>query len=271
MNASLAGQAAPTRRTRAIAAVFESARDALAVLLPTQCAGCGDPNRSLCMPCTAALSPAVREWTISPATTGGGEPEHSTGPVATPLPPFFPPLSSLPLFSALNYEGRVRRVLYAYKDSGRADVAGSLAPAMRAAVEACLFASASASASRHGVEIVAIPSSRAARRRRGYNPVGLVLRAAGLVPAPVLRHARQPEDQSSLGRVARWANLAGSLTAPVDLHGRAFLVVDDILTTGATVWEASRALQMAGADVLGAATIAHTPRLYPLSGGREDR
>ena len=70
--------------------------------------------------------------------------------------------------------------------------------------------------------------------------------------------ARRGADQAHLGREARRANAAGSMRA-CDAAGRRVLLVDDVVTTGATLSEAARALAAAGATVLGAATLASTP------------
>lgn len=90
------------------------------------------------------------------------------------------------------------------------------------------------------------------------------LRATG-VPVtcvPVLRHRRRVADQAGLGAAARSANLAGALQAiaPWRVQGRRVVVVDDVITSGATLAEAARTLQAAGARVTAAATVAATPR-----------
>lgn len=171
----------------------------------------------------------------------------------------------LRVYSSLDYAGSVRQILLAYKDGGRTDVAKWLAPALRAGVAACIAGESDTNSAveSSAIEIVAIPSSRNAWARRGYYPVGLLVRRANLVSARVLRHARQPGDQADLGLAERWSNLHGSLRAGDHLGGRTFLLVDDIVTTGATLWEARRALEAAGARVMGAATVAHTERLHP--------
>lgn len=254
-------EALTTLGTRTLVGMLETARrsvaeafaGAVALLLPTSCAGCDTPDRPLCPTCLAALTPEVRRWQIAPEQAGPGAP--------------------LTVWSGLDYEGVVRRVVAAYKDAGRTDVAKPLARALRAAVLTCLeriepALSQPADGPAGGVELLTIPSSRAARRRRGYLPVDLLLERAGFAPARVLRHVRQPGDQAALGVGERWKNLSGSLVATRELSARSFIIVDDIVTTGATLWEARRAITADGGRVVGAATVAHTARLFPSQSAR---
>ncbi|MGL5862887.1 MAG: ComF family protein, partial [Phycicoccus sp.] len=82
--------------------------------------------------------------------------------------------------------------------------------------------------------------------------------------AAVLRHTRRVADQAGLGRADRAANLAGALAvAPRKrrlVTGAVCLVVDDVVTTGATLTEAARALGAAGARHVVGAAAAATPR-----------
>lgn len=200
--------------------------DAWALVLPVECAGCGEPDRGLCAECAACLDPLPAR-----RVTPGG----------------------VPVVTALRYEHVVRRVILAFKEQGRTDAAARLAPALAAALQAVGVA---------GAELAPVPTSRAAFRRRGYDPVRLVLRRAGGSPAGVLRPARRTSAQKTLGVAERAANLRGALVARGPLEGRRFVLVDDILTTGATLDEAARAVSAAGGTVVGAATIAFTPRLW---------
>lgn len=201
--------------------------DALALLSPVECAGCGADDRSLCPDCLAALAPDV---TV-----------HSVG--------------GLRVHAALSYELRVRRVILAYKEQERTDVAPALAVPLAAAVRVAI------AAAEGPVELALVPTGRAAFRRRGYDPLRLLVRRAGGRPARVLLPSRTTGTQKSFGAEDRAVNVRGAFVAARPLHGRRFVVVDDILTSGATIAEASRAITAAGGEVVGGATLAFTRRL----------
>ncbi|WP_460774853.1 ComF family protein [Microbacterium sp. GXF7504] len=199
--------------------------DALALVLPIACAGCGAPDTGLCDACARALRPAPRTRILP-----GG----------------------VPVVAALRFEGVAASAIRAYKEDGRTALARPFGRALAAAVAAAPDAD----------RYVPMPTSRAAFRRRGYRPVELVMRRAGLEPARMLRPLRATADQRALGRAERAGNVRGSLAAVRTDTGR-ILVVDDVVTTGATVLEAVRALRQAGADVVGAVVVAATPRRLP--------
>lgn len=206
---------------------YDALLDAAAVLLPVRCAGCCARDRSLCSACVRRLTPHDRRRTVAGIT----------------------------VCSSLDYDAVPRAVLLAFKDSGRVDAARALAGALRSAVDA-------ASAGDPAVPVL-IPSTRAAWRRRGYHPTGMVLARSRLLVPPLwraLRLARQTADQAGLSSGERERNREGSLVASHRVQGRRCLVVDDIVTTGATITEAARAITSAGGVVVGAATIAQTPR-----------
>lgn len=199
--------------------------DAAAVLLPVACAGCGEPPEVLCAACLAHLEPAPRRTVIP-----GG----------------------LQVVSAWEYGGVPARVVRALKEDGRTGLAVPLGAALAAAVRAADWPPAAA--------YVPIPTSSRSMRARGYRVVDLIMRRAGLPPAALLTPAGRSADQRGLDAAARAVNVAGSMAAAPAARGRDIVIVDDVMTTGATLAEAERRLRRAGARVLGAATVAVTPR-----------
>jgi predicted amidophosphoribosyltransferase len=118
-----------------------------------------------------------------------------------------------------------------------------------------------------------VPSSRAAARSRGGDHVlrlaRAVARQAQLPVLSALTLAGPVRDSAGLSAEQRRTNLAGRMAVPVpaELAGRCPILLDDIVTTGATLAEAGRALSAAGRPAGGAAVIAAT-RLRRTSGSR---
>jgi ComF family protein len=215
-------------------AIREAALDALALLLPVECAGCGLPDRAVCAGCRAALRP---------------EPSSRRLPDGTLV------------FSGLDYDGVVRAVILAFKEQGRADLARVLAPALAAAVTEAGGA-LDLGLDLADAEVVAVPGSRRARRRRGFDPVSALVSRSGLDRARVFAPARQHTSQKTLSIDERARNLDGVFAVTAPVAGRRFLLVDDVVTTGATLAAAAAALRSAGAEVVAAAVVASTPRLF---------
>jgi ComF family protein len=203
--------------------------EALTLVLPVSCAGCDEMDVALCEACGAQLAPRVARRQLD-----------------------------APVWSGMPFDGVPARVLRALKEDGRTGLARALAPGLRAAALAAVDA-ASGSREPDDVVFVPIPTSRAAYRRRGYRVVELVARRAGLRCTRLLVPFRSTADQRELGREDRRRNVRNSLRAR-DAAGVRVVVLDDVVTTGATLQEAVRALRDSGAIVLGAATIAATPR-----------
>lgn len=214
-------------------------RDLSDLALPTECGGCGSPPAVLCARCRALLERA--------------EPRR-VRPV--PEPPGLPVVHA-----AAPYALEVRALLLAHKERGALALTGALGGALAGAVHAGLGTEPgrSTAESRAGpVLLVPVPSARWAVRRRGHDPVrrmALVaagrLRQAG-VPArvaAVLRQRRPVADQAGLDARRRRENLAGALELRAGgaqlLAGGRVVLVDDLITTGASLAEAARALRAA--------------------------
>jgi predicted amidophosphoribosyltransferase len=167
------------------------------------------------------------------------------------------------------YGGPVRAAVLAHKEQGRLALARPLGDVLARAVAQLLTVS---KLDHRPVALVPAPSARAAIRQRGHDPLlritrraAIVLRRDGLDCAvvPALRHRRRVSDQAGLGQIARLANLHGSMIvrsgAATLLTGRSVVIVDDVVTTGATIGEAVRAVRRFGHDPCGAAVIAAAP------------
>jgi predicted amidophosphoribosyltransferase len=271
----------------ALAAMVAALAD---LIVPRSCAGCGA--------CPVSAGAAGAGWRHRPGAADRPADAHEGGsdasrwfprPVPSPLcarcrgalearpapvRPKPPPAGLPPVHAAAVYDGVVRAALVAHKEHGQLSLTRPLGRALGAAAFASLGAAGGAGLRACApVLVVPVPSMWASRRRRGHDPVVRLARVATEVldeqgvPARVeraLRHRRRVADQAGLTAAERAANLAGALMVPrrrsPRVAQRAVVVVDDVLTTGATLAEASRALRQAGAEVVGAAVVAATER-----------
>jgi len=251
------------------AAVLAACRELRSVLLPAECVVCGAPDESLCTGCTLL----VRQATLRPFNASAGaamlpaaEPRSRTGRASGPagrteeIP--------LPVMAAGRYGGGLSRVLLACKNHGHTDLTGVLAEAMARA----LHEARASLPARGRLAVTPVPGSFRSRTRRGYDPLQLILAVVerrGLLPAGTridrfLSYRAGAGTlaargaQKGLGAGARRRNVHGTMSAgpPGALRGITVLLADDVLTTGATLAEAARALRAAGAQVVGSAVIA---------------
>jgi predicted amidophosphoribosyltransferase len=210
----------------------------LDLVLPLECGGCGVPSTRWCDTCARQL--AVR----------ADEP-HLAAPRVHP---------GVPVFTLGRYAGARRNAIVAVKEHGRADLIGPLGVALRGGLRQLLT---------WGVlgpplTVVPAPTRRSAARRRGGDPVTRVALAAtsGGLDArvvPALRMTALVRDSVGLSGAARQRNVAGRVrlcASPDDLSGDV-LVVDDIVTTGATAAEAVRVLQTSRARVVAVLALAN--------------
>jgi predicted amidophosphoribosyltransferase len=165
---------------------------------------------------------------------------------------------TLPLWSASLYLGVTRSVILAIKEEGRTELARAVAPLLLDAVGRAFAVPAA-----RGAVLVPVPGSRASLGRRGFHPVELLARCAGLHTVSALRlddRAIDPVAQKHRSLAARAERSEPHVTR--DLTGRTVVLLDDVITSGATMRSAARALRRAGARVAGGAAIAATPRRW---------
>jgi ComF family protein len=145
-----------------------------------------------------------------------------------------------PLVHALKFHGDLRTGRWLGRRVGRAVVQSGLA--------------------RQVTAVVPVPLHPTRQRERGYNQsqvIGAeVARALGAPLSLALVRQRDTRSQTELAREARADNVRGAFAARVRLENASVLLVDDVLTTGATLAECAAALQAAGADSVVAATVA---------------
>ncbi|OLC12713.1 MAG: hypothetical protein AUH29_15590 [Candidatus Rokubacteria bacterium 13_1_40CM_69_27] len=236
---------------------------ALDLLYPALCLVCrdalGEGRRDpLCGTCWAGITRIGPPYCVTcgvPFATfdGTGDGTGAPGPVSR-CPAC---LAEPPAFdyarAAAQYSGPLREVLHELKFHGKRALAAPLADLL---VEQCAGALPAASDA-----LVPVPLGRARERERGFNQAALIAeRVAGALGVPAqprwLTRVRPTQPQSDLGAAERQANVRNAFQAAPAVAGRHLVVIDDVLTTGATVSECARALRAAGARRVGVLTVA---------------
>ncbi|MBK7367263.1 MAG: ComF family protein [Candidatus Eisenbacteria bacterium] len=226
----------------AVPAILRSlATPVLDFLLPQRCPGCGvpaSPERLLCERCLARIPRLATPLCARCLVRGGdGSPcsRHDGYAVHAPW----------------QLDERSREIVHALKYGERPSLARALGGELAGALP---------TAWRRPDLVLAVPLHAARRRERGYNQAeALSVALAGALRSPhatgLLVRVRATSAQAQLGGEARRRNLAGAFAAPdgAVLKGRRVLLVDDVLTTGATLESALGVVRAAGARAAGVA------------------
>ena len=217
----------------------------LDLALPARCPGCGREGPPICAGCAPALDARLE--------LPGGVPIGLPSDVPAPL---------LQLEWCAPFGGLVRRALHELKYSGETRLAVPLGEAV-----ARRWRRVGAG----GDVLVPVPVHADRARRRGYDQAELIARAAGralgLPCAPILERTRATIAQFDLDRSTRATNVRGAFAlrdradrpdrAPLNpLAGRWIVLVDDVVTTGATLSACAEPLLVAGAIGVSAITVA---------------
>jgi ComF family protein len=223
-------------------------RGVLALLFPPSCIGCGHGGAPWCDGCGRGLI------ALEPPGCGRcGRPLGAPAAGCADCPP--PPIGWCR--SSFLYDGPVRQALLRLKFSGLRSVAEAMAPSL---VEA-LARSPPPGPPLEGAVITWVPLGRRRRRSRGYDQAEALARAVGALAgwpvAPLLEREVETSPQArSAGRERRRAP-AGAFRARPNPPEKVVLV-DDVLTTGATAADCARAILGAGAGQVGVLTVARS-------------
>lgn len=206
----------------------------LCLFFPARCLACGAvvyPEELFCPACRETLpaQPCSRRLDVP----GAGE---------------------LPVVSPLPYAGGYREALHQYKFQGYKGDAGRLGRLMAPCAELL----------GKGFDGVAyVPLSPKSRRSRGYDQSRLlaktVAKSLGLPLLDALEKVRETKTQHRLGREDRAQNVQGAYRANGLAAGKGLLLIDDIVTTGATLTECAAALYQAGAKSVAGLCAADAP------------
>ena len=195
------------------------------IIFPSRCLGCGQLGLEICSLCRKNWHPHIyRQWS-----------QH--------LPTF-------PIYSAVTYSPIAGKVLLAAKEN-------NLVIADQLIYKALCHSLTFALREIGGDFLIPIPSRRSVARSRGRQFIAALTyqlsAETGLPAYENLEHTRRVRDQSSLDAKSRFHNLDGSMKSLNFLSGKA-IVIDDLVTTGATLQEAVRALRDRGIEVAAAVT-----------------
>jgi predicted amidophosphoribosyltransferase len=235
----------------------------LDLVFPPACAGCGWPGTLLCERCVhdvARIDPAAAcPRCGAPGPAGGTCGRAAVGPHAC-AECGGRPFAFHAARCASRLEPPVSRAIVALKDGGERRYAGVLAALLAEAADGWLRADDA---------LVPVPATPAAVRRRGFDHALDLTRAlgatTGLHVVGLLRSAPR-SDQRALGRGERFANRQGSFALTPDVAASReslpprVVLVDDVLTTGATLDAAARMLRSAGVGEVRALTVARSMR-----------
>ena len=210
----------------------------LDLLLPPTCPGCGVEGVALCARCHAHLDRRLDE------------------PVGVPLGlPFRQPAGIVQLEWCASFNGPARASVHALKYDGELRLVAPLAEVMaarwrRAGIGGQIF--------------VPVPVHAQRRRERGFDQAELLARDVGrrlgLPTLYALERAARTTAQHQLGRGARQSNVKGAFTVASRhaeaVRGKWLVLIDDVVTSGATLAGCAAALYDAGAFAVSALTLA---------------
>jgi ComF family protein len=195
--------------------------DLAQLIFPTRCYGCNRLGISICTDCR-------REW----------------------IPHYYKThIDSMNVHSALLYTPTASKIIIAAKEN-------SIKGADQLLTSAIIHVLQKAKLDSHYYQLVPIPSSKTSQRRRGRSFIVDLCKEistrTGLSVNDCLSLSRKVSDQSGLSRIERLSNMKDAFALKADAIVRGDLIlIDDVVTTGATLREAARALNSQGFHAIG--------------------
>ena len=201
-------------------------------------------------PASAAAPTAKSEPAAEPVLVGYGSTGHVSSRRGNRVAPVAASAATLPPVAGVPAAGTpvlakppIRKMA---KELG-VDLASVIATPLAAAVERYERIDA----------FIVVPTSWKSWRLRGFHPMKLILRMLDIRSTVVIRRRRRAHDQRGLTVDERIANLTGAFEGSPRCRGRLFMLIDDVVTSGATVAEVIRAVRAAGGEVVCVVALAH--------------
>jgi ComF family protein len=230
--------------------VLDHFRSAVEIIYPQSCGGCGSPGTSVCRNCrnlfrrveAATSCPFCGRWLSTPSVCGA----------CIEAPPLFEHG-----YYGFYFEGPLREALLAFKFKGRKDVGRLLIRLLEDEL----------SVMREAFDvIVPLPVTEKRLKERGFNQSYVMAEEIGAITGRLLSpfslyKQKETRDQYTLSREERRKNVRGAFAVrkAEAIRGKHILLVDDLMTTGNTVIEASRMLLSAKAKAVVVFALARTP------------
>lgn len=188
------------------------------LLFPTRCYGCSILGPSICSTCRAQWHPHFYKSN----------------------------LQSLNVYSSLIYSPVASKIILAAKENG-------LQGADELIIQAIILVLSRTNIKAENLRLVPIPSSKQSQRKRGRSFMVDITQEVSLrtgIPMEnCLQLSRKVRDQSGLNRIQRNVNMVGAFSLKDSARGD-LVLIDDVVTTGATLKEAARVLNSQGIHAL---------------------